>query len=126
MKSANEVLASMKPDESLVDNYLSVIEKLVDEAAQNGKYSESITLNFIEQVAVNAKFLRKTIPEKLTSLGYTVSNVCNGLFCTTLTVAWGSTQSEADQKKSSDAAFLDSWFDLVLGSPDGRRTFTSC
>ena len=122
MKSANEVLASMKPDESLIDNYLSVIEKLVDEAAQNGKYSESITLNFVKQAAVNTNFLRKAIPEKLTSLGYTVSNVCNGLFSTTLTVAWGSTQSEADQKKSSDVALLDSWLDLMLSSPDRRRS----
>ena len=30
MKSANEVLASMKPDESLVDKYLSSIENIID------------------------------------------------------------------------------------------------
>ena len=30
MKSANEVLASMKPDESLIDRYLNEVEKLIE------------------------------------------------------------------------------------------------
>lgn len=115
MKSANEVLASMKPDESLVDKYLSVIEKLVDEAAQNGKYSEGITLNFAEQAAVNANFLRKTIPEKLTNLGYVISKVHNfaelgfGVLDTILgmelTISWGETQSDNNNSNTKDSSF---------------------
>lgn len=105
MKSANEVLASMKPDESLVDKYLSVIEKLVDEAAQNGKYSEGITLNFAEQAAVNANFLRKTIPEKLTNLGYVISKVYNTLFGMELTISWGETQSDNNNSNTKDSSF---------------------
>lgn len=105
MKSANEVLASMKPDESLVDKYLSTIGEIVDEAAQNGGYTKAIVLNFYNQTEINIKFLRKAIPEKLTNLGYVVSKVYNTLFGMGLTVSWGETQSDNNNSNTKGSSF---------------------
>ena len=100
MKSASEVLASMKPDESLIDKYLNEVEKLIDKAAKEGKYSLDVELNFLERSNIDVVFLKKEIPERLTKAGYTLSNMYDTVIGTNLTIGW---RSNSDQK--SDTPF---------------------
>lgn len=101
MKSANEVLASMKkPDESLIDKYLNDVEKLIDEAAKEGKDSVPVTINFLERSNIDVAFLKKEIPQRLTKAGYTLSSMYDTVIGMNLTIGW---RSNSDQK--SDTPF---------------------
>lgn len=100
MKSANEVLASMKPDESLIDRYLNEVEKLIDEAAKEGNYSVPVVLRFSEHSSIDVAFLKKEIPQRLTKAGYTLSNMYDTVIGMNLTIEW---RSNSDQK--SDTPF---------------------
>jgi len=95
MKSASEVLASMKPDESLIDKYLNDVEKLIDEAAKEGKYSVPVTINFLERSNIDVAFLKKEIPQRLTEAGYTLSSMYDTVIGMNLTIRW---KSNSDQK----------------------------
>ena len=123
MKSANEVLASMKPDESLVDKYLSSIENIIDEAAKNGEYSTHITLDFIHTTSVDKNFVRKAVKDKLVSLGYAVYEVDNGYFCSTIKVSWHPNDKDANTKDPEElhANIINNFVESVLNRHNKRR-----
>lgn len=123
MKSASEVLASMKPDESLVDKYLSNIEGIIDEVAKNGDYSTHITLDFIHTTKVDKNFVRKSVKDKLVSLGYAVYEVYNDYFSSTIKVSWHPNDRDANTKdpEALHASIVNDLVESILGQPNKRK-----
>ncbi len=123
MKSASEVLASMKPDESLVDKYLSSIEGIIDQAAKNGDYSTHITLYFMNKTNVDKNFARKAVKDKLVSLGYAVYEVDNDYFSSTIKVSWHPNDRDANTKdpEALHASIVNDLVESMLGQPNKRK-----
>lgn len=123
MKSASEVLASMKPDESLVDKYLSSIEGIIDEAAKNGDYSTHITLYFMNKTNVDKNFARKAVKDKLVNLGYVVYEVDNDYFSSTIKVSWHPNDRDANTKdlEELNANVINDFVESVLNRHNKRK-----